>query len=461
MKENIKKKRAKKKFGFWKIVLCLVLAAAVIIPGYMFVSGYLKSLPAITYNLYVGEAEAASYPDVRFAVISDLHFYDVSLGTTGAAFEAELLGDRKLLVESEELLNFAIGQLLRSDVQFVLISGDLTKDGETLNHEGLAKKLQLLVDNGIKVYVAPGNHDVNSFDAVRFEGGQRIPVDAVSVEDFARIYANMGYGQAIKRDPGSLSYVAEPTPGLWVLSIDACRYPENEPGEPQLVAGRVSQELESWLADVLSEAAEQGKAVLALMHHGVVEHWDGQARLHPDYLVEDFKHFGEFLASYNVRLVFTGHYHAQNIAQANFGSKTLYDVETGSLVTYPCPIRYCEIKDGTFTVVTDTIADKLRPGTDFAETAQAFVKQTVMLEAKNTLLKYRVSEQDADIIADAVGDAFAAHYSGDADPALRTHVETGRLSLWGRIVYSTQRYVLDGLWAASPLPDNNASFRLD
>jgi len=456
-----KKIEKKKKFGFWKTVLCLALAAAVIIPGYMLVSGYMKSLPAINYHLYTGEGEAAAYPDARFAVISDLHFYDVSLGATGAAFEAELLGDRKLLVESEELLNFAIGQLLRSDAQFVLISGDLTKDGETLNHEGLAKKLQLLVDNGIKVYVTPGNHDVNNFNAVGFEGDQKIPVDAVSAEDFARIYANMGYGEALKRDPGSLSYVAEPAPGLWVLSIDACRYPENVPGQPEEVGGQVSQELEGWLADVLGEAAKQGKAVLALMHHGVVEHWDGQSKLHPDYLVADYKHFGEFLASYNVKIVFTGHYHAQNIAQASFGEKTLFDVETGSLVTYPCPIRYCEIKDGAFTVSTDTIGDKLRPGTDFAEKAEAFVKQTVMLEAKNTLLQYRVSEQDADIIADAVGDAFAAHYSGDADAALRTYVDTGKLSLWGRIVYSTQRYVLDGLWAVSTLPDNDASFRLD
>jgi len=421
----------------------------------------MKSLPSINYHLSAGEGEAAAYPDARFAVISDLHFYDTSLGATGAAFEAELLGDRKLLVESEELLDFAIGELLRSDVRFVLVSGDLSKDGETLNHERLAGKLQQLVDSGIKVYVTPGNHDVNNFNAVRFEGGRKIPVDAVSVEDFARIYANMGYGEAIKRDPGSLSYVAEPIAGLWVLSIDACRYPENLPGQSEAVGGRVSQELEGWLADVLGEAAKQGKAVLALMHHGVVEHWDGQAKLHPDYLVEDYKHFGEFLASYNVRMVFTGHYHAQNIAQASFGSKALFDVETGSLVTYPCPIRYCELKDGAFTVFTDTVGDKLRPGTDFADIARAFVKQTVMLEAKNTLLQYRVSERDADIIADAVGDAFAAHYGGDADAALRTYVDTGALSLWGRVVYSTQRYVLDGLWAASALPDNDASFRLD
>ena len=40
----------------------------------------------------------------------------------------------------------------------------------------------------------------------------------------------------------------------------------------------------------------------------------------------------------------------------------------------------------------------------------------VASEAKKTLAKYMVSGADADIIADAVGDAFAAHYSGDENP---------------------------------------------
>ena len=136
-------------------------------------------------------------------------------------------------------------------------------------------------------------------------------------------------------------------------------------------------------------------------------------------------------------------------------------MQTGSLVTYPCPIRFCGLEGNTFTVATQTLGDELRPGADFAETARAFVKHTVMLEAKRTLLRYNVSDANADVIADAVGDAFAAHYSGDADPALRIPVDTGKLSLWGRIVYATQRYVLDGLWAPTPIPDNNASFRLD
>jgi hypothetical protein len=199
---------------------------------------------------------------------------------------------------------------------------------------------------------------------------------------------------------------------------------------------------------------------MALMHHGVVEHWKGQAKLHPDYLIRDYVNFGKFLASWNVRLVFTGHYHALDITRADFGEKFIYDVETGSLITAPCPIRYVEIKDNSMRIRTETIVDKIHPGTDFAENARAFVKKTVMLEAIKVLKSYKVSDKDADYIANAVGDAFDAHYAGDENPALRPPFDKSRLGLWGRFIYGQQKYALDGLWQDLPPADNNVSFDL-
>jgi hypothetical protein len=48
------------------------------------------------------------YPNAKFAVISDLHYYDNSLGTTGTAFEEVLKSDRKLLKDSADLLDLTI-----------------------------------------------------------------------------------------------------------------------------------------------------------------------------------------------------------------------------------------------------------------------------------------------------------------------------------------------------------------
>jgi hypothetical protein len=435
-------------FAIVVAVLALILNAAC--------SGNKSTL---NYNYHTGTTAAIPYPDVSFAVISDAHIYDPSLGTTGAAFEKTMTSDRKLLLQSIELLDYATGSILASDIRFLLIAGDLTKDGELINHRLIAEKLKRFTNAGIAVYVVPGNHDVNNPDAVKYTGDTSEPVASVSAEEFAQIYGDCGFNAALMRDDDSLSYVAEPVDGLWLLALDACRYRENKPGHEEIVSGKISQKTADWIARVLQTAIEQNKAVMALMHHGMVEHWNGQAKLHPDYLINDYVNFGKFLASWNVRLGFTGHYHAQDIVLGQFGDKYLYDIETGSLITAPCPIRYVTLQNNVLIIRSDVIVDRIRPGTNFADEAQAFVKRTVMLEAASTLKKYKVSDKDTAYIADAVGDAFTAHYGGDENPTLRPAFDQKYLGLWGRFVYGQQKYVLDGLW--TDLPPQDYSVRIE
>ena len=407
------------------------------------------------YNTQTGKPPA--YPEALFAVISDTHLYDASLGSSGAAFEITMNSDRKLLLDSQDLLDYAINEIIASNVNFALVCGDLTKDGELINHNIAAQKFQKLADAGISVYVVPGNHDINNPGAVKYTGDTTQPVASINAGDFARIYGNFGFNAAIRRDNDSLSYVAEPVEGLWLLALDACRYRENVPGKSEIVSGKISQKTADWTAAVLREAADKKKAVMAMMHHGTVEHWVGQSILHPDYLIQDYINFGNFLASWDVRFIFTGHYHAQDVTRGEYNGKTIYDIETGSLVTAPCPVRYVEIKDNVMNIRTESIVDRLYPGTDFASNAIAFVKKTVILEAAKVLRKYNVSEKDIAIIADAVGDAFNAHYSGDENLLLKKSVDKSKLSLWGLFVLGKQQYIIDGLWADLKPADNNVT----
>jgi len=414
-----------------------------------------KENVVINYDNNIKAWTPPAYPGAFFAVISDTHIYDTSLGASGAAFQKTMNSDRKLLLNSQDLLDCALDEIIESKVKFVLVCGDLTKDGELVNHNIVAEKLRKLTAAGIAVYVVPGNHDINNPDAVKYDGNITEPVASITANDFARIYGDFGFNAAITRDDDSLSYVAEPVEGLWLLAMDACRYRENVQGKHEIVSGKISQKTADWTAAVLREAANNDKAVMAMMHHGVVEHWKGQKKLHPDYLIQEFASFGSFLASWDVRAVFTGHYHAQDIARAEYNGKFIYDIETGSLVTAPCPIRYVEIKNNSFNIRTETIVDKLSPWTNFAHNATAFVKKTVMMEAANVLKKFKVSESDAAIIADAVGDAFTAHYSGDENASLQKKVDTYKMGLWGRIVLAQQQYVIDGLWKDLQPGDNN------
>lgn len=446
----------KRKYVLRTVLICL-LAAVISLPLYATIAGYIKSQPKLQYTYSTMTTQGMmSYPDTEFAVISDLHYYDKSLGTSGRAFEACLNSDRKMLTASADLLNLAIDHILKSGVKFVLIPGDLTKDGERLCHQQVAAALSRFTQHGIKVYVIPGNHDINNPGAYKYEGEESIPVPHINAVQFANIYNDYGYSSAIYRDSDSLSYVAEPESNLWLIALDSCRYKENRPGREEIVGGKLSPGQEKWLEEMLKKANQNGKAVIVMEHHGVVEHWAGQNRLHADYLIQDYKYVSKMLASYGVRLAFTGHYHAQDITLADFnGGGFLYDVETGSLITSPCPVRYCTINDNKIKITSDYLIEKLHPGTDFAKNAEQFIHNTVESEANKTLRKYLVTAKDAHYLANYVAAGFTAHYKGDENAAACPAFEENKLGLWGRLIYAQQKYVVNGLWKDLPPADND------
>lgn len=127
---------------------------------------------------------------LKISVLSDIHYYDPSLGVEGKAFEDYLAGDRKLLAESSAILESAMNDINNSDSEIVLISGDLTKDGERVNHLAVAEILQELEVKGKKVYVTHGNHDILNPHAIRFDGDTTSPVDYVTPKEFKKIYAD-------------------------------------------------------------------------------------------------------------------------------------------------------------------------------------------------------------------------------------------------------------------------------
>ena len=442
-------------------ILIVIFVLIVGTVGYMAISNYLKTFPRLKYTLMKNDNKQQNpdpnYPDFKFAVISDLHYYDPKLGTTGAAFEEYLDDDRKLLADSSDLLNFAIDDIIWSGVKNVLIPGDLTKDGELVDHQDVAKALERLKANGIQAYVIPGNHDINNPHSYRYLGSQKERVPTISADDFAAIYQDFGYKQAIYRDPNSLSYVVEPTKGLWLVCLDDCEYKDNNAVTGPIVAGKFTQSLENWLENILNKAHRSNIAVMVMIHHGVVEHWVGQSKLHPDYLVEDYSRINQMLASYGVRLAFTGHYHAQDISKADYKQGGyIIDIETGSLVTPNCPVRYCSISNNKLTIKSKLLIKTFRPGTGYEEYADKFIDDGLVMEIQKKLSSFFVPKKDAAQIAAAVGKGFIAHYHGDENKADEPKIDESKLSILGKIVLSTQDYVIKGLWNDTPMSDNNS-----
>jgi UDP-2,3-diacylglucosamine pyrophosphatase LpxH len=406
-----------------------------------------------------------SYPAAHFAVISDPHFYDISLGTEGEDFREYLDNDRKMLVHSEEIFLEAINKIKEEAPDFVIIAGDLTKDGEKQSHRLFAAHLTSLENNGIPVYLVPGNHDILNPHAVRFIKTGRERVETVSPEEFSLIYAEYGYNEALARDPSSLSYVAEPADGLWLLALDSAYYEDNFEKDYPQTGGRFTQEEINWIETVLLRAAEQDKAVIAFMHHGILEHYDSQEKYFGEYLVKNYKAVAEMLARYKVRLCFTGHYHAQDITVEHWDENTfIYDIETGSLVTYPCPVRFVTMDNSGSAVIRSELITAIPSFSaaekDFYSFAKEYVYTGIEGIAVRTMIDLNMKKEEAEMLSSQIADAFVAHYQGDEKFSGDTMISTEGLSFMGKMVVGNRKALIHGLWRDKEPADNNVIINL-
>ena len=141
----------------------------------------------------------------RIAIISDVHLLSPELITPGSAIDRADAADSKMMAMSDEIMASITDSLIALKPSVVLLTGDLTYNGERLSHERMAWHLARLQQHGIRPLVIPGNHDCNNPYARRYDGDNTMPTATVTREEFAQIYRGCGYGGQSMRDPASLS----------------------------------------------------------------------------------------------------------------------------------------------------------------------------------------------------------------------------------------------------------------
>jgi len=336
----------------------------------------LGSCANFNFNLNSNKEPVAAppYPNANFAIISDIHIWDPSLGSTEPRFIQEVGSSSTAYLNSIPYLDAAIEKIIDSGVSFVLVCGDLTREGELVNHQIVADKLKKLTDAKIKVFVIPGNHDIQNGNAVSFAGDVKKSVPYISHAQFARIYADYGFNTALSRDEYSLSYVTEPVNGLWLLSIDSNQYRNTLVGRGATFGGGlISQATANWINNVLRDAQNRNKAVIVMIHQALIASTASQQSNMALYMVKNYENVSKMLASWNVRVAFTGHNHSQSVGRADFGDKYIYDIQTGSLSrSSPYPIRYIEIKDNVMNVSTESVSESVSASDSFRTNAVNF-----------------------------------------------------------------------------------------
>ena len=325
---------------------------------------------------------------LKIGVISDIHYMAPSLLVEkGTAFDNYAKSDRKLLLESPAILKATVQNLLIAKVNVVFITGDLTKDGELASHEGVVEMLKPLLDKGVKVLVVPGNHDINNPYSVSFYGNYTKAAPTVSADEFRRIYGKYGFETAISTDKNSLSYVSEPVEGLRVLCIDDCEYYNNtfkSKGadlDSRVTNGMIKPETMEWAKNEIAQARQQGKHIIGMIHHNIVEHFDYEGLFATPYMVDNYRNVQKEFMLAGLNVIFTGHFHATDIARVDDEKGNyLYDVETGSTVTYPCPYRLIEFAGDSLRIETKHIEHidfELPDGVDFQTYARNRLKNEI------------------------------------------------------------------------------------
>ncbi|WP_339249639.1 metallophosphoesterase [Paenibacillus sp. FSL P2-0136] len=272
--------------------------------------------------------------DLRILTTSDTHYLAQELRDLGPAFQQFLAaGDGKQLGYSKEMLEalgYDIG-IRKPDV--VIISGDLSNNGEEASHKELAGHLKRIEqDTGTRIYVIPGNHDIRNPWARSFRDKRQYVTDSVSAKAFRQIYGSFGYDEALLRDEDSLSYLAAPSEELWLLMLDTAQYGDNKAlGHPQL-EGRVSDRTLEWIAACGAKAAAAGAQLVTVMHHSLLNHSEF---IQEGFTVEDHAKVTEALMQSGVRTVLSGHIHIQDISEYSHDGERIYDIASSALSVFP------------------------------------------------------------------------------------------------------------------------------
>ncbi len=264
----------------------------------------------------------------------------------------------KLYSESKAIIAGFLDKAAVDSSEVVLVPGDLADTGVYREMKAVAEMFGAFEKStGKQIYVVPGNHDVSQTD----------------VTQFMTVFAEFGYNEAIAKDPGSGSYVAELPDGYRLLAIDSTLTGSGSWG--------IDDARSQWIRQQAAKAQEDGKKTIAMMHHNLLPHIVLIDVLHKGSVVGDSAGLKDIFTKYGVKYVFTGHTHENDIASyTGANGEVIYDVLTGTLNSYPCSYR------------TVTFGDEVKFEMNYVDKIDTSLVPTGMSDEASLLMKNDFSE---------------------------------------------------------------------
>ena len=310
---------------------------------------------------------SADTSKIRFGVLSDIHYMADSLKCEGKVWDEFLYNSHKEYDDIDSIIDNALDGVLRNAVEggenYVLIPGDMTKDGELESHKALAERLEAFeAETGIQVFVIPGNHDINNSNAITLENGVEEPAEITTPEQFREIYKNLGFDMADSffvpesgKKGGMLSYACT-LGGYRLIAVDSCMYSEDNgaEGNEHMTDGRIADGLLEWIVDECEKAEDEGLTVIGMQHHNLIPHTDIEEATFWPFVVQDWVRVAEAYADAGMHYVFTGHLHSNDaVSHVNDNGEIIYDILTPTLTGYPNYYKIIDFVSDGETVTMD------------------------------------------------------------------------------------------------------------
>ena len=347
---------------------------------------------------------------VNIAVATDLHYLSSSL-TDGGSFFTDLVNnaDGKNMFYIEEITESFVATIIREKPEILILSGDLTFNGERQSHLDLEKKLSRIRQNGTQILVIPGNHDIDRSSAAGFYGDGYELVDSINKEEFAKIYQDYGLQESIDKDDTSLSYLYRARKDFWILMLDSNSQGTNE----------ISDQTFSWIEEILKDAREQDIQVLAVSHQNLLAH---NPYFTEGFLIDQAQELEALYQQYAVVANLSGHIHIQHIQD-----KDLPEILTSALPVSPHHYGMIQFDGKTLdyqTKILDVASWAREQGlTDqkllnFSQSSQAFMEQVAARKLEPDLLDSSLTDLERELLLRTFAQVNADYFAGRSiDPA--------------------------------------------
>ena len=333
---------------------------------------------------------------ISLSILSDIHILARSLMANNKEFNMAIKYDRKFLVEGEGLLKKALELASLNDSKYIIIPGDLTKDGEKKSHLEVREilKSRTYENPQRKIFLIPGNHDINNkqpFDYKNLKKTDYIEpreffeiydflykdkvlefyknsnifkshLDFVNKKfnrDFKYSYYCQGYGSYLARIDNNLENKNSLTLLFIDTSIYSCDYEQNHKDGKTNVVGALDKNVMKWAIEKIDEAKARKDMIFVISHHAFIPNFRDQRLVLGPFIIKNWneKYIDddprindklpiEVLADMGIKFLFTGHLHENGTAKyKSILGNEIFNIQTGSTVTYPLPIRHINVLD--------------------------------------------------------------------------------------------------------------------